>query len=56
MVRSSWPDDAIACARGFFASTSREDIDVAVADNAKLKEELRILEGRVPVLEKPLLD
>jgi hypothetical protein len=47
-----WPDDAIQYARGFFGSTSREDIDAAVADNARLKEELRILEGRLAELEK----
>jgi hypothetical protein len=47
-----WPDDAIEYARGFFGSTSREDIDTAVAENARLKEELRAVEARLADLEK----
>jgi hypothetical protein len=49
-----WPDNALEYARGFFGSTSREDIDTAVADNARLKEELRVLEARVADAEKRL--
>jgi hypothetical protein len=42
-----WPDDPIEYARGFLGSTSREDIDAAVAENARLKTEVQALEAQV---------
>jgi hypothetical protein len=42
-----WPDDPIEYARGFLGSTSREDIDAAVAENARLKSEVQALEAQV---------
>jgi hypothetical protein len=49
-----WPEDAIAYARGFFGTTSREDIDAAVAENARLKQEIQGAEALVADLQRQL--
>jgi hypothetical protein len=49
-----WPEDAIAYARGFFGSTSREDIDAAVAENARLKQQIQETEAVISDLQKQL--
>jgi hypothetical protein len=49
-----WPDDPIEYARGFLGSTSREDIDAAVAENARLKSEAQALEAQVAEAQRQL--
>jgi hypothetical protein len=49
-----WPEDAIAYARGFFGSTSREDIDAAVAENARLKQQIQETQAVIADLQKQL--
>jgi hypothetical protein len=49
-----WPDDPIEYARGFLGSTPREEIDAAVAENARLKSEVQALEAQVAEVQHQL--
>jgi hypothetical protein len=51
-----WPDDPIDYARKFFGSTPREEIEAAVAENARLKDELKVMEAKIADLQKQLED
>lgn len=47
-----WPEDTITYARSFFGSVSRAEIDEAVAENNRLKEEVRATEERLEEVRK----
>ena len=49
-----WPDDATGYARGFFGSTTRAEIDEAVAENTRLKEEVKAVEQKIEEAKKRL--
>lgn len=49
-----WPENPIEYARSFFGSTPKEDIDAAVAENTRLKEEIRAAEARIADLQRKL--
>ena len=49
-----WPDDAIGYARAFFGSTSRAEIEEAIAENNRLKEEVKAAEQKIEEVKKQL--
>lgn len=49
-----WPEDTITYARTFFGSVSRAEIDEALAENARLKEEVAEMEAKAEEVRKQL--
>jgi hypothetical protein len=54
--KEPWPDSPIDFAIEFFGSTPRATVEAAVAENTRLKEEIKAVEARIAEIQKEFDD